>query len=186
MNHLEHEDGSPRRVATTTVWEAVRTDIAAAFASVAGPLPAGEHSACGRFLNKSFLDALHGCIYFHQHTLFSHFSARKSKQTAGRHGNDVCDGTAHGQARSARSRRASRRRSTVGPTSAGLLATRLPARRGPCHQSAPSFVTFHVGIRHINGNGVRPSVIDSVALLRVCRPRRRGARQPTSACRRSA
>jgi hypothetical protein len=54
MNHLEHEDGSPRRVATTTVWEAVRTDIAAAFASVAGPLPAGEHSARGRFLHKSF------------------------------------------------------------------------------------------------------------------------------------
>jgi hypothetical protein len=33
---------------------------------------------------------------------------------------------------------------------------------------APSFVTFHVGIRHINENGVWSSVIDSARPSHVC------------------
>ena len=41
MNHLQDEDGV-RSIPTITTWRSIREDIAAAFESVAGPLPAGE------------------------------------------------------------------------------------------------------------------------------------------------
>ena len=41
MNHLQDEDGV-RSIPTITTWRSIREDIAAAFESVAGPLPTGE------------------------------------------------------------------------------------------------------------------------------------------------
>ena len=41
MNHLQDEDGI-RSIPTITTWRSIREDIAAAFESVAGPLPTGE------------------------------------------------------------------------------------------------------------------------------------------------
>ena len=41
MNHLQDEDGI-RSIPTITTWRSIREDIAAAFESVAGPLPSGE------------------------------------------------------------------------------------------------------------------------------------------------
>lgn len=62
MNHLEHEDGSPRRLASATVWQDVRRDVQAAFESVAGPFPTGERCPlapqveeevdCGSYLRR--------------------------------------------------------------------------------------------------------------------------------------
>jgi dienelactone hydrolase len=42
MNHLEHEDGAPRRIESVTAWASTRKDVATAFQSVTGPLPSGE------------------------------------------------------------------------------------------------------------------------------------------------
>ena len=42
MNHLEHEDGSPRRIASHTVWEVVRQEIQESFQMVAGKFPSDK------------------------------------------------------------------------------------------------------------------------------------------------
>jgi dienelactone hydrolase len=66
MNHLEHEDGSPRRIVSVTQWRSIREAVVAAFESVAGPLPLSwpasrtvpldmsidEEVDCGKFVRR--------------------------------------------------------------------------------------------------------------------------------------
>ena len=62
MNHLEHVDGSPRRIASVAAWRAARSDIVAAFEAVAGPMPRGPRCPlapltesevdCGSFVRR--------------------------------------------------------------------------------------------------------------------------------------